>query len=364
MQTLKLDLGLESYNILIGDRLLEKTGFYVRELIANRKVILVSNPTVFPLYGKRVVESLVDAGFEVFIHLVPDGEEYKNIDQAMQIINKCIEHKLERNGAIIALGGGVIGDLAGFVAAIYQRGIPFIQIPTTLLAQVDSSVGGKVAVNHPQAKNMIGAFHQPKLVIIDINTLKTLEERDYHSGLGEIVKYGIIYSSDFFQKLKDKASFIREKSPDVLAKIIYESCKIKGEIVEQDEKETSLRAILNLGHTFGHAIESLSGYGTYRHGEAVIMGSIAAAYLAVDLDLLAKNKLDKIFNLYKELDIFKAFPHLPAEDIYENMLTDKKVVNEQITFILPKNIGEYVIVKNAKKEQILKAIYLAQEYEF
>ncbi|NLB88019.1 MAG: 3-dehydroquinate synthase [Syntrophomonadaceae bacterium] len=360
MQSLLLNLGQHSYEILIGQGLLKNTGSYLKQLTTTKKVIVVSNPTIFSLYGPTVTDSLSKSGFEVITHLVPDGEEYKNIEHTMKIIDTCIDNKVERNSVLIALGGGVIGDLAGFVSAIYQRGTPFVQIPTTLLAQVDSSVGGKVAVNHPQGKNMIGAFHQPKLVIADTNTLDTLDIRDYNSGLGEVVKYGIIYDYSFFTWLEDNTADIINKSSLALAKIIYESCRIKSNIVEQDEKETGLRAILNLGHTFGHAIETISGYGTYRHGEAVIMGTIAAGYLAMELSLLSEPEFNRIINLYKKLNIFRPFPDIPTEDVYKAMLTDKKVAAQKLTFILPKGLGNYAIVNDIEKEKVLKAINLAQ----
>lgn len=361
MHTLHLDLAQNSYNICIGQDLLGNTGSYLRELSAGRKVLIVSNPTVFPLYGERVVESLQEAGYEVFTHLIPDGEEYKNMEQAMLIINTCMLHKLERKSIIIALGGGVIGDIAGFAAAIYQRGIPFIQIPTTLLAQVDSSVGGKVAVNHPQGKNMIGAFHQPKLVIIDTTTLYTLDERDYHSGLGEVCKYGIIYNDNFFAQLEDLAPAIVDKSSSALTTVIYESCRIKSEVVEQDEKETGIRAILNLGHTFGHAIESLAGYGTYRHGETVIMGTIAAGYLAMELGFLNNEDFLRIMGLFHKLNIYHPFPDLPLDGLYQAMLSDKKVANKQPSFILPRGIGNFVMVKDISEEQVIEAMGKARQ---
>lgn len=360
MQSLTVDLGINSYDILIGPNLLTNTGLFAKEVLKTSKVLVVSNPTVFPLYGDVVVDSLNKVGFQVITHLIPDGEEYKNMDEATKIIDTCIDNKLERSSSIIALGGGVVGDIAGFVAAIYQRGIPFIQIPTTLLAQVDSSVGGKVAVNHPLSKNMIGAFHQPKLVIADTNTLFTLDERDYISGLGEICKYGIIYDGEFFNLLENSAQLIKQKSKEILATIIKKSCQIKSEIVEQDEKETGMRAILNLGHTFGHAIESITNYGTYRHGEAVIMGTISASYLALELGFINNADFNRIINLYKKLGIYQHFPDLSAEDIYNAMLTDKKVANEKINFILPKGIGDYAIVNEVTKEQVIKVISLAQ----
>lgn len=363
MQSLSLNLGQHSYEILIGQGLLNNTGSFLEQLTTTKKVIVVSNPTIFSLYGTTVTDSLSKSGFEVITHLVPDGEEYKNIEHTMKIIDTCIDNKIERNSALIALGGGVIGDLAGFVSAIYQRGTPFIQIPTTLLAQVDSSVGGKVAINHPQGKNMVGAFHQPKLVIADTNTLDTLDERDYSSGLGEVVKYGIIYDFSFFTWLEANAVAIINKSSEALAKIIYESCRIKSAIVEQDEKESGLRAILNLGHTFGHAIETIAGYGTYRHGEAVIMGTMAAGFLAMELDLLNSQEFDRMTNLYKNLNIFHPFPDMPVEDVYQAMLTDKKVADQKLNFVLPKGIGNYAIVNDIEREKVVKAIKLAQKIE-
>lgn len=361
MRTLKLDLGDNTYNIHIGQDLLANTSSYLRDLFTSQKVLIISNPTVFPLYGELVVNSLDQAGYEVFLHLIPDGEEYKTMEHAMEIVNSCMQHKLERNSAIMAIGGGVVGDIAGFAAAIYQRGIPFIQIPTTLLAQVDSSVGGKVAVNHPQGKNMIGAFHQPKLVIIDTNTLNTLDERDYHSGLGEVCKYGIIYSHQFFAHLEKMGTAIVDKSSSALAKIIYESCRIKGEIVEQDEKETGIRAILNLGHTFGHAIESLAGYGRYRHGETVIMGTIAAGHLAMELGLLNQEDFSKIVALFYKLNIYQPFPDLPLDELYQAMLSDKKVANQKPTFVLPQGIGSYALVREVSQEQVIAAMAKAQQ---
>ncbi|NLJ71944.1 MAG: 3-dehydroquinate synthase [Syntrophomonadaceae bacterium] len=361
MQKLKVDLGENSYDILIGADLLADTGYLLKNTLKNKKVLIVSNPTIFPLYGDIVVKSLNNAGFIVITHLIPDGEIYKNLDEANKIIDTCVNHRLERTSSIIALGGGVVGDIAGFVAAIYQRGINYIQIPTTLLAQVDSSVGGKVAVNHPLSKNMIGAFHQPKLVIADTNTLTTIEKRDYISGLGEICKYGIIYDLDFFNLLTDNIQAIREKSPQILGQIIYHSCRIKSTIVADDEKETGIRAILNLGHTFGHAIESLTNYVTYRHGEAVIMGTVAACYLALELDLINEQDFNKIIKLYGDLGILLPFPTLSLAAVYDAMLTDKKIANDQMTFILPHHIGNYAIRNDIEKELVLKAIHKAQQ---
>ncbi len=257
MRQLKVELGQRSYSIYVKAGILEQVGVMSREFALARRVLLVSNPIVYDLYGSQTLESLRAAGFEPVLALMPDGEEYKNLDEAAKVLDIAVESHLERSSLIFALGGGVVGDLAGFAAAIYQRGIDFVQIPTTLLAQVDSSVGGKVAVNHPHGKNLLGAFHQPRAVFIDPQSLRTLEERDFKSGLGEAAKYAIIYDADFFAFLEDNVAAINEREETCIEELIYQSCRIKSLIVAEDEKESGLRMILNLGHTFGHAIETL-----------------------------------------------------------------------------------------------------------
>jgi 3-dehydroquinate synthase len=360
MENLEVKLNERSYLIRIAPGILDDAGTQVRGVSKTQKLILVSNPTVFPLYGQKVVASLESAGFQVQVALMPDGETYKNMAEAEKILDVMLTSGLERGSMVIALGGGVVGDLAGFVAAIYQRGIDFVQLPTTLLAQVDSSVGGKVAVNHTRGKNLIGAFHQPRLVLIDINTLATLEDREYRSGLAEVLKYGIIYDASFFRYLEENVSKIIARDPECLSTIIYHSCRIKSEIVAQDEREEGLRAVLNLGHTFGHAIEKLTSYNVYSHGEAVAIGTMAAVNLAQDEGFLKESEANRIKELYRQLGIPTVFPALPVEEVYTAMLNDKKVIEGRLRIVLPRGIGNFTIVTDYSKEKIIKAITKAQ----
>ena len=356
MQSLRVELGERSYDIMVSSGLLVDSGQFIRGVSSARQVLLVSNPTVYALYGAQTRQALTAAGLKVTEALMPDGEEFKNLAEASRILDQAVDCRLDRSSLVVALGGGVVGDLAGFVAAIYQRGIDFVQIPTTLLAQVDSSVGGKVGVNHPQGKNLIGAFHQPRLVLVDDQVLKTLEEREYLSGLGEVVKYGIIYDKAFFTYLEGHAQQIRKQESQCISAMIVTACHIKSEIVTRDEKENGLRAILNLGHTFGHSIESLTRYETYRHGEAVAMGTMAAACLAVHKGLLTVAEMERIGRLFVALGINPAFPNLDPDALYQGMLTDKKIRNQRLRLILPQGIGNYFILEDASREEIIAAI--------
>lgn len=360
MRKLMVDLEQRSYRIVIATNQLQECGELIAEVIPNRKALLVSNPRVFGLYGDKTLASLQQAGFKVQVGIVPEGESYKNMFQVNRLLDMAMEQQLERDSSIIALGGGVIGDLAGFVAAIYQRGVNFIQLPTTLLAQVDSSVGGKVAVNHPAGKNMIGAFHQPRLVVVDPHTLDTLEDREYRSGLGEVVKYGIVCDEQLFEFLENNAEGLGQRESNFVTEVIYRCCKIKAGIVEQDEKETGLRAVLNLGHTFGHAIEKLGDYESYRHGEAVAMGTMAAAYLALDYGYITKLQLERIEKLYKSLKVDCLMPAFPPEQIYNNMLNDKKMQQSRLRLILPARWGEFIILEAPEEKRVLQAILHAQ----
>lgn len=361
MDTLTVDLGERSYQIIIGADLLGQAGQMIKAITPGKKILLVSNATVYGLYGDRCVDALAESGFEIVLALMPDGEEYKNMQEVLNIVDQGVQGRMERSGLCVALGGGVVGDLAGFVAAIYQRGIDFVQIPTTLLAQVDSSVGGKVAINHSQGKNLLGAFHQPRLVIIDISVLKTLKRRDYLSGLGEVVKYGVIYDESFFNYLEGAVPDILQQEENCLQKIIRRSCEIKSEIVAVDETEAGKRAILNLGHTFGHAVEKLGNYNKYSHGEAVALGIVAAANLSLRLGLMSEEDVYRIKNLFARLSINTSFPPFAAEDIIEVMYRDKKVKNKRIHFVLPRGIGDYIITDNITEQQIETAIKAAQK---
>jgi len=364
LHKLRVRLQENSYNILIGRGLLGKTGELIESLSNYRQVLLVSNPTVYALYGQAVCDCLHEKGYKVTTALMPDGEQYKNLDEAGKILDIAVDAGLERSDLVIALGGGVVGDLAGFVASIYQRGIDYVQIPTTLLAQVDSSVGGKVAVNHPRGKNLIGAFHQPRLVIIDSLTLKTLKVEDYINGLGEVVKYAIANSRDLFNYLVSHAEEVRNKGEDAIEQVIFYSCRIKADIVEKDEKEMGQRVVLNFGHTFGHSLEKIGNYTDFRHGQAVAMGIIPAVYMADDLGLIEENEITSIKMLYRKLNLPGKFPYLDAEDIYRGMLNDKKVRHNQLRLVLPQGIGNNLIMDNINSEQVIQAIIRAQQEDF
>ncbi|NLV17286.1 MAG: 3-dehydroquinate synthase [Syntrophomonadaceae bacterium] len=345
MDRVRVELGLRSYDIVIHNGALEQLPALLHEEAGDKtRVMLVTNPVIYKLYGQKVQKNLGMSKEELIIALVNDGEEYKTMAEAERLIDLLIEHKFDRHSLILALGGGVIGDLAGFVAAIYQRGIDYVQIPTTLVAQVDSSVGGKTAVNHPNAKNMIGAFHQPRLVVIDPLVLRSLSQRDFLSGLAEVVKYGLIADRDFFDFLRDNAEKINAREDQVIQQIILWSCRIKGYIVENDEREGGIRAILNLGHTFGHAIERYFGYGHYRHGEAVAIGMGMAAGLANQLEMLKTDDMEKILELLKSLRLDFPDPEIPAEHFMRLMSMDKKAKDGRLRLVLPTDIGKVQIV--------------------
>ncbi|MEQ8175503.1 MAG: 3-dehydroquinate synthase [Syntrophomonadaceae bacterium] len=362
MRELKVNLGERSYSICIGAGSLSKAGACIAEASRAGRFLLVSNARVHGLYGERVEKALQSQGYEVLVSLMPDGEQYKNMDEAMKIIDRAIAWNLDRSGGTIALGGGVVGDLAGLVAAIIHRGIDFIQLPTTLLAQVDSSVGGKVAVNHPRGKNLLGAFHQPRLVLIDPLSLMTLEEREYRGGLGELVKYGIACDPGFFGYLEEHVEQIKEKNLECIEEVIYQACRIKAAVVEEDEKETSHRMVLNLGHTFGHSLEMLGEYQALRHGEAVAMGTIAAAFMALEMGYIDERQLNRIGLLYQTLGLATRFPGYNPEEVYAGMMNDKKSTHNRLRFILPKGIGAYVVAEDPPRELVYRAIRLAQKY--
>jgi 3-dehydroquinate synthase len=357
VQKLWIDLDKDrSCQIIIGAGILGESTGLLSEYIGTHKTMVVSNPLVNALYGQEIAGALNSADIKYSVFLVPDGEEYKNLEQASRIIDQALNTGMQRDDFIIALGGGVIGDIAGFAASVYQRGIPCIQIPTTLLSQVDSSVGGKTAVNHPKGKNMIGTFHQPVLVIIDTLTLSTLAEREYLAGLGEVVKYGIIYDHDFFSFLENNAEKVKQKEPDTIQEMICRCIKIKSRIVSQDEKEAGLRMVLNLGHTFGHALEKLGNYKEIKHGEAVVMGIILASRLALEMGLLDNNSLQRIITLFAKLGIVMQWPDFSAIEVYNCMLNDKKVRDQQLQLVVPKGIGDFQIITGVEKKCLIKII--------
>lgn len=349
MEKLRVDLKESvvdrSYDIVIENGVLDTAGSFIKELGFSGKCVVVTNPTVGALYYERLKKTLVSSGLEPLLIEVGDGEEFKTLNVAGEIFDSLISARVERSTPIIALGGGVVGDMAGFVAASYLRGVPYIQIPTTLLSQVDSSVGGKTAVNHPGGKNLIGAFYQPKIVIIDPLVLKTLDDRQFKSGLGEVIKYGIIYDKDFFDYLVSNSDDIYNFGKSLI-EVIKRSCLIKAEIVSLDERESGIRAILNLGHTFGHAIESLTDYKGVAHGEAVAIGMSLAADFAVHLKVASPDCAAAIKDGLSGLKLMTDPPEgLKISAMIEVMSVDKKVKDGNIYFILPNELGKVVTQK-------------------
>ena len=347
-----------SYPIIIEENILEKAYEYILKYTRAKKFLVVTNDKIFNLYG----EYLRNDNSEFIV--LPDGEVYKSMDYLNKILDKALEIKLERKDAIIALGGGVIGDMAGFAAAIYQRGIDFIQIPTTLLAQVDSSVGGKVAVNHKLGKNMLGAFYQPKLVLSDTNVLKTLDERQFKTGLSEVIKYAFIEKTcnaeenyNFYEFLKENKEKICKRDTKALKELITICCKLKSAVVNQDEKEKGLRAILNFGHTYAHAIENITNYEKYTHGEAVSIGMKLIFDLALSLGKISEEYYKDSIYLIKEYDLVTSLDFTPdKEKFYDAMKSDKKISNQSIVFVMPKNRKVVEIENNIDKKYILQGI--------
>ena len=337
MKTLQVALGDRSYPIYIGSGLLNQAQLYTQH-IKSKQVIVITNATIAPLYLDQVLNNLRD--FKVETLILPDGEQFKTLDYVTQIFDKLLSCKFSRNATLIALGGGVIGDMGGFSAACYQRGIAFLQIPTTLLAQVDSSVGGKTGVNHPLGKNMIGAFYQPQCVIADADVLNTLNDRQLSAGLAEVIKYGLIRDIEFFEWLEQNIELLLARDKEALAFAIERSCLNKAEIVAEDETETGIRATLNLGHTFGHAIETGAGYGIYLHGEAVAIGTCQAADLSRRKGWLTDADVERIIALFKKANLPVTPPEqLDSDRFIDLMAVDKKNIDGKIRLILLTKIG-------------------------
>lgn len=331
-EPLQVNLGDRSYPIVIGRDLLDGN-FNLSEFVRGSDCLVVSNETVAPLYYEKLVANL--AGSDVSSINLPDGESFKNFATMQSILDRLVESRANRDVAVIALGGGVVGDIAGFAAACYMRGVDFIQVPTTLLAQVDSSVGGKTGVNHTQGKNLIGAFHQPQVVLIDTDTLSTLPDRELAAGLAEVIKYGAICDADFFAWLEANMGALLARDPDALGHAIRRCCELKAEIVAEDEREAGRRAILNFGHTFGHAIEHSQGYGEWLHGEAVAAGMIMAAKLSG----LSSDDIDRLASLVGAAGLPTRPPAIAADDWLDAMGMDKKVQDKQLRFVLLDAIG-------------------------
>jgi hypothetical protein len=356
MRTVEVALGARSYHIYIGGGLMDELAVFVRAADFSPRGLLVTDAQVSALCGAQVAETLARAGAAVEIVTIPAGEPSKSLDMANIIYTRAIELGLDRKSPIFALGGGVVGDLAGFVAATYMRGVPFVQLPTSLLAQVDSSVGGKVAVNHPLGKNLIGAFYQPAAVFIDLRFLASLPPREIASGLGEIIKYGVISDADFFAWLEMHTSDVCALTPDAAVHMIARSCEIKADVVTRDEYEGGLRRILNFGHTIAHAIEKETGYTRYRHGEAVAIGMVGAAYISEEMGLLSPEERARIEDLVRMTGLPLTAEGVLPDAMYADLFHDKKTVGGRIHWVLARGIGSTAIRADVPEDTVRRAL--------
>jgi 3-dehydroquinate synthase len=354
MKTLTVDLGTRSYPIHIGQELINNSDLLTQH-IRSRQVMVVSNETVAPLYLDKVMQGL--SGFDAASVILPDGEQYKTLDTLNSIFTALLEARFNRDCTLVALGGGVVGDITGFAAASYQRGVAFLQVPTTLLAQVDSSVGGKTGVNHALGKNMIGAFHQPGCVVIDTDTLDTLDDRQLSAGLAEVIKYGLIRDAGFFDWLEANMGALMERDKQALAHAIERSCAIKAEIVAADEHESGQRALLNLGHTFGHAIETATGYGNWLHGEAVATGMLMAADLSARHGWVDSDVVQRTEQLLLQAKLPTTAPaEMDQSRFMELMAIDKKVIDGSLRLVLLKDIGDATITGDFKADLLSETL--------
>ena len=359
-----VSLGERSYQIEIGQENLGKLGqLWAKKPALGKKVVVISNPQIAKLYGREVEKSIKEAGCQVESINIAAGETYKSLETAAKIYEALLNFKMERNSVIVALGGGVVGDLAGFVAATFLRGINYVQVPTSLLAQVDSSVGGKTAVNHPRGKNLIGVFYQPKHVLIDVKTLKTLPESERRNGLAEVVKYGMISSEEFFAYLERNCEVLSsgkiegEDDWRIFQNVVRRCCEIKAAVVSRDEREESgLRAILNFGHTIGHGVEAATSYKKYKHGEAVALGMLVATSIATHLGMVRENVYRRLFELLKKLNLPTSIIDLTPESIVRYMETDKKVKDGKLRFVLPVRLGQVTLRDDVPKETVIRAL--------
>lgn len=363
-----VELPQQSYDIAIASGGLEQLGNWLvghgaQPLKLGKKILVVSSPPIFKHYGQQAIASLKAAGFTVAECILPAGERYKTPASLQKIYDAALENRLERSSTMLALGGGVIGDMTGFAAATWLRGINFVQVPTTLLAMVDASIGGKTGINHPKGKNLIGAFYQPKLVLIDPQVLKTLPAREFRAGMAEVIKYGIIWDAELFEKLEQSKRLdqLRYVSDDLLQEILTRSCQAKAHVVSKDEKEAGLRAILNYGHTIGHAVESLTGYRVVNHGEAVAIGMIAAGQIAVALNLWDQAASDRQLALIEKTGLPTKLPAgVDIDAIVDSLQTDKKVQDGRVRFILPTQIGTVTITDQVPADVIRQVLRTMQ----
>ncbi len=352
-RNVRVNLSERSYNIAIGSGNLPDVGAFVAGLGTTTHAVVITDTNVVGLHGQRCADSLIEAGIRVDLEVVPAGEASKSIANVDHLLQRLLAHGADRKSIVVAAGGGVVGDLAGFVAATYARGVAFVQVPTSLLAHVDSSVGGKVGVNLPGAKNMVGAFWQPLGVLIDTQTLDTLPVREYRAGLAEVVKYGVILDGEFFAYLEDNVDAINDRQPGVLQVVIGRCCQLKADVVEKDERETlGLRAVLNYGHTFAHAIEAEAGYGQFLHGEAVAIGMITASRLAERLGRVDSQFTQRQHDLLTRLGLLVDLPDLSPQIMIAAMARDKKVAHGQLRFVLPTCMGQVELVSDVPEEHV------------
>lgn len=355
MEKVFVDLGAASYEIFIGENILSGVGSFIAGKFTP-KALIVTQDKIFDAHGKALTDGLDAQGIAYTVATVPDSETSKSLFEAEKLYTRAIECGLDRKSVVIALGGGVVGDLGGFIAATYLRGVPLIQIPTTLLAQVDSSIGGKTAVNHPLGKNLIGAFHQPRAVFIDLQCLATLSEREIKSGLGEVVKYGVISDAAFFAYLEDNADKILRRDVETMAHVVKRSCELKASVVSADEREAGLRRILNFGHTLAHAVEEETHYQTYRHGEAVAIGMTGAALISQELGKTTAANVERLERLIKRFGMITTCAGLDADKLYAVTFRDKKAVGGVVNWVLMRGFGDVEICSDVPA-QIVKKIF-------
>ncbi len=356
MLRIPVNLGPHSYSIMVGAGALAQVGPELRQLEPGRKVALVSDAGILGLHGGTVRRSLSEAGFEVTDILVPDGEQAKTLDVARAAWDRLVDVGFDRTSTVVALGGGAVGDLAGFVAATYMRGMNLVQVPTTLLAQVDASIGGKTAIDHPRAKNLIGAFHQPRLVLADPAVLTSLTEREYRSGLAEVIKHGIVLDADYFHDLEEHLTDVLRRDLPTLERVVAGSCRIKASVVERDEEEAELRAVLNYGHTIGHALEAVTGYKRWAHGEAISLGIVAEARLAEKLGVAAAETTERQRRLLERAGLPVAGTGVVPNAVLEALARDKKARDGRVPFVLAPEIGSYRLVFDVPQAAVLEVL--------
>ncbi len=352
MEKINVKLAERSYPILIGSDILTRLGGELKPLGLGSRIAVITNSVVRPLYGEIVEKTLQESGFNVKIIEVPDGEVHKSLATVEGLYDELVDFAMDRTSTVMALGGGVIGDLAGFVAATYMRGVRFVNVPTTLLAHVDSAVGGKTGVDHRRGKNLIGAFYQPSLVLCDLSLLETLPEKEILAGMAEVVKYGVILDPDFFAFIESHVPQILKRESLVMTEVVRSSCAAKVSVVEEDERETGRRVILNFGHTLGHAVEALTGYTRYIHGEAVSMGMTAAARISHAMGLCDKEVISRLEELLKRIGLPTDLPEIDPEEVIRILAHDKKVRDGKVRFVLPQRIGKVVIRDDVDPEVI------------